>query len=77
MQIILSNNSGGQWNAYLLKATEVDLLPELEIQAEIPPVLTHQWGTQTALLYGQVREHLQKRKTNTQHVISGGFQLRF
>lgn len=46
--------------AYLLKATEVNLLPELEIQAEVPPIFTHQWGTQTALLHRQVREHLKK-----------------
>lgn len=44
--------------AYLLKATEVNLLPELEVQTQIPPVFTHQRGTQTAFLHCQVREHL-------------------
>lgn len=45
-------------SAYLLKATEVYLLPELEVQAQIPPVFTHQRGTQAAFLHCQVREHL-------------------
>lgn len=48
LQLRLKNNTGGEYTlykdstAYLLKATEVDLLPELEVQAEVPPVLTHQ-----------------------------------
>lgn len=45
-------------SAYLLKATEVYLLPKLEVQAQIPPVFTHQRGTQAAFLHCQVREHL-------------------
>lgn len=48
LQLKLKNNTEGQYTlykdytAYLLKATKVDLLPELEVQAEVPPVLTHQ-----------------------------------
>ena len=38
------------------------MLPELEVQAEVPPVFTHQRGTQTALLHCQVREHLKGGK---------------
>lgn len=56
----------GEKRTHLLQAAQVNLLPKLKVQTQVPPVLTDQRHTQTALLHREVREHLQTGEMTSQ-----------